>query len=91
MKTLNVSLPDPLEAFVQGKLKTGGYSSASEVVREALRLLQQQDAERLRVLRATIQEGLDSPMGHMLDEISSADVAARGMKRLAKTRRQRAR
>ena len=91
MKTVNISLPDPLGKFVQQKVESGSYSSASEVVREGLRLLQQYDAERLRILRAAIQEGLDSPLGRTLDEISSAQVAARGMKRLKKAQRGRSR
>jgi antitoxin ParD1/3/4 len=36
---MNVSLTPELEQFVQAKLKSGRYNSASEVVREALRLL----------------------------------------------------
>ena len=36
---MNVSLIPELEQFVQAKLKSGRYNSASEVVREALRLL----------------------------------------------------
>ena len=87
MKTLNVSLPEPLEEFVQGKVSSGGYSSASEVVREGLRLLQQYDAERLRTLRSAIREGLESGLGHTLDEISATEIASRGAKRLKRARR----
>lgn len=43
---MNVSLTPELETFVQTKVKTGRYNSASEVVREALRLLE--DHEQLR-------------------------------------------
>ena len=87
MKTMNVSLPDPLNAFVQRKVKSGAYASASEVVREGLRLLQQYDAERLRTLKRAIREGADSPLGRTLNEVTSADIAARGAKRLKKARR----
>jgi len=91
MKTLNVSLPEPLEEFVQGKVTSGGDSSASEVVREGLRLLQQYDAERLRTLRLAIQEGLSSPLGGTLAENTGAAVAARGAKRLKKAQRRQTR
>jgi antitoxin ParD1/3/4 len=37
--TMNVSLPSELSRFVRERVKSGGYASASEVVREALRLL----------------------------------------------------
>lgn len=46
---MNVSLTPQLEKLVRKKVASGMYNSASEVVREALRLLQQHD--RLRELR----------------------------------------
>lgn len=52
---MNVSLTPELEKFVQGKVESGRYTSASEVVREALRLLEkkdQRDAEREQALKA---------------------------------------
>ena len=44
---MNVSLTPELEKFVQDKVEGGRYTSASEVVREALRLLEKRE-ERLR-------------------------------------------
>jgi antitoxin ParD1/3/4 len=82
MKTINVSVPEPLEEFVQQKVASGGYSSASEVVREGLRLLQQYDDERLRTLRAAIRKGMESGEGRLLDEISTDEIAQRGNERL---------
>jgi antitoxin ParD1/3/4 len=62
---MNVSLTSKLEDFVKAKVKTGDYNNASEVVREALRLLQREDEaihERKIVrLRQAIQAGIDSP------------------------------
>ena len=43
---MNVSLTPELEAFVARKVESGRYNSASEVVREALRLLEDQDSSR---------------------------------------------
>ena len=43
---MNVSLTPELEKFVSAKVEAGRYSSASEVVREALRLLEEQDQNR---------------------------------------------
>ena len=43
---MNVSLTPELENFVQTIVQTGRYNSASEVVREALRLLEDQDKAR---------------------------------------------
>lgn len=43
---MNVSLTPELDRFVADKVSSGRYTSASEVVREALRLLEQQDQTR---------------------------------------------
>lgn len=59
---MNVSLTPELENIVDQKVKSGQYNSASEVVREGLRLLQQRDDMReakLNALRAEIQKGID--------------------------------
>lgn len=59
---MNVSLTPELENLVNQKVKTGLYNSASEVLREGLRLLQQRDEMReakLNALRVEIQKGID--------------------------------
>jgi len=43
---MNVSLTPELDKFVAGKVASGRYTSASEVVREALRLLEEHDRAR---------------------------------------------
>jgi antitoxin ParD1/3/4 len=61
--TMNVNLSPQLEAMVKAKVAAGRYNSASEVVREALRLMEQQDQLRvlqLEQLRRDIQDGLAS-------------------------------
>ena len=55
---MNVSLTPQLEDFVKDKVKSGRYSSASEVVREALRMLEERD-RRLVELRKEIAIGLE--------------------------------
>jgi len=60
---MNVSLTPELEKFVSNKVQSGLYNSASEVIRQALRLLVEQDAEqrvKLEALRSSIQDGLKS-------------------------------
>lgn len=44
--SLNVSLTPELDQFVQERVATGRYQTASEVVREGLRLLEHQERER---------------------------------------------
>ena len=58
MTTMNISLPDEMRAFVEEQLKSGGYSTASEYVRELIRTAQKEKA-RAR-LEALLLEGLDS-------------------------------
>jgi antitoxin ParD1/3/4 len=53
---MNVSLTPELDKFVAGKVETGRYNSASEVVREALRLLEEHDLARNAQLAAFNQE-----------------------------------
>ncbi len=60
---MNVSLTPELEELIQRRVRSGRYTSASEVVREALRLLDDRDELRtLRMdeLRARVAAGLDS-------------------------------
>jgi antitoxin ParD1/3/4 len=60
---MNVSLTPQLEELVQSKVSSGLYTSASEVVREALRLMDEQDRlkqAKLDELRREIRKGLDS-------------------------------
>jgi len=60
---MNVSLTPQLESLVKQKVSTGLYNSVSEVIREALRLLEEKEAlktMKLQALRADIQAGMDS-------------------------------
>lgn len=60
---MNVNLTPQLDEMVRAKVDSGQYGSASEVVREALRLMQERDEvrqARLEALRRDIQQGLDS-------------------------------
>ena len=59
---MNVSLTPELEGMINEKVETGMYSSASEVVRDGLRLLQERDKvreEKLQWLRREVQKGMD--------------------------------
>jgi antitoxin ParD1/3/4 len=79
---MNISLTPQLEELVKKKVDSGLYVSASEVMREALRLLEERDrlsAIRLEELRAEIKKGLDSGAATPLD---IAAIKARGRKRL---------
>ncbi|MDD2989678.1 MAG: type II toxin-antitoxin system ParD family antitoxin [Zoogloea sp.] len=60
---MNVNLTPQLEEMVRAKVSSGLYTSASEVVREALRLMEEQDRMReakLEELRREVRKGLES-------------------------------
>ena len=60
---MNVSLTPELEQFIESKVKSGFYGSASEVIREGLRLLDEQDTikkKRIEMLNLEIDKGLSS-------------------------------
>ncbi len=79
---MNVSLTPQLEEMVRLKVDSGLYHTASEVVRDALRLLEERDRireMRLEELREEIQKGLDSGPSEPLDMEA---IKARGRRRL---------
>ena len=85
---MNVSLTPELEKLVASKVQSGRYQSASEVIREGLRLLDDQDrlrAVKLEEVRRKIQTGLDQldrgegiPGGQVLAEMKAKSAAFRG-------------
>ena len=83
--TMNVNLTPQLEDLVKKKVASGLYNSASEVVREALRLMEEQDrlrAVKLDRLRQDILDGLTSgdPTPWNPDEIKTEGRKRRAAK-----------
>jgi antitoxin ParD1/3/4 len=79
------SIGKHFEDMIDSLLQSGRYSTASEVMREGLRLVEEREERRkikLEVLRAEIQKGIDSgpaeEVGDMFERIK-----AQGRKRLA--------
>jgi len=71
---MHVSLTPKLEEMVRQKVESGFYNNASEVIREALRLMATRDAieaRKLERLRDALDEGLRSPL---LDDFSMDDL-----------------
>ena len=62
MPTRNINLTEHLDEFVERQVASGRYSNASEIVRAALRLLEQENQEqqaKLRALRMAAKQGFD--------------------------------
>lgn len=80
---LNVNLTPELEALVREMIASGRYQSESEVVCDALRLMEARDEEykaKLEQLRRDVQAGIDSGDA---GELSAEDIIRRGRERLA--------
>jgi antitoxin ParD1/3/4 len=65
MTTMNISLPETLKQFVEEQVSQGGYSTASEYLRELIREAQRRKQREL--LEAKLLEGLQSPTSEMSD------------------------
>jgi antitoxin ParD1/3/4 len=72
---MNVSLTDELSDYVKAKVSSGRYTSASEVVREALRIMEQTEEARLAFLRNAWAAGQASGDAGPAD---FADIKAQG-------------
>lgn len=84
--SLNVSLPPELEMRVRQHVESGLYSSASEVIREALRLFETYhsvQAASLASLRADIAQGVADIEAGQVREISVSELKQRGRAMLA--------
>jgi antitoxin ParD1/3/4 len=58
MDQMNVSVTDHLAEYVRARVKSGRYNNASEVVREALRRMEDDDQRALRIGAPTIEDVL---------------------------------
>jgi len=74
---MHLSLTPKLEGYVRGKVESGLYNNASEVVREALRLLRETEHVKLETLRkALIQSENDGPPQPYVFDDLMAEIAA---------------
>lgn len=67
---MNVSIGDRWQGFVDNIVKAGRYGSASEVVREGLRLVEEREA-KLTALRETINASIERGGAHTPEEVSA--------------------
>jgi antitoxin ParD1/3/4 len=58
MDQMNVSITDHLAEYVRARVKSGRYNNASEVVRDALRRLEEADQRALRLANPTLEDVL---------------------------------
>lgn len=87
--SMNVSLPPELEARVRQRVESGMYGSASEVIREALRLFEayeQVKTAKLDSLRQDIAKGLNDAKNEHVKEVDFESLKQHG-RQLLKTRK----
>ncbi|CAG76531.1 conserved hypothetical protein [Pectobacterium atrosepticum SCRI1043] len=60
-RTMTIDLGDELRHYVESLVESGDYRTQSEVIREALRMLREKQAESdLQTLRQLVAEGINS-------------------------------
>ena len=72
MAQMNISLPAGLKSWIEARVAEGRYSSSSDYVRDLVRR-EQEAEEKLRILRAAIEEGLASGVSDRTIEDIIAD------------------
>ena len=81
--SINVSLPPELEARVRERVESGLYGSASEVIREALRLFEAYEGVRLSKL-----DGLRQDVAKGMEDVRAGRVAVLNLSGLKQRARQ---
>jgi putative addiction module CopG family antidote len=65
VEQMNISISPQMAKFIRGKVKAGGYTNISEVVRTAVRRMQEEESREARLARLAADD--------ILDELSDAD------------------
>ncbi|MDE5849461.1 MAG: type II toxin-antitoxin system ParD family antitoxin [Muribaculaceae bacterium] len=69
MRTTSVALGTYFEDFIKSKISQGRYNNASEVIRAALRLLEENEQQAIQ-LSAAIERGLNSGIAENFEPTS---------------------
>jgi antitoxin ParD1/3/4 len=89
MPTRNIVLPDALDSFVRDLIESGRYKSASEVMREGLRLMEDRMARRdaeLEQIREGVLTGIEQANAGDFAEGGGQDVVRRVFARARETK-----
>lgn len=85
--TVNISITPELDAFLQGRVQSGRYQTTSEVVREALRLLERHEQEReeaFHQLKSKLERGASQAK---LGELINGDEVFEELREMIEERR----
>ena len=82
MATMNISLPDPMKAWVEEQAKSGRYANTSDVVRDLIRR-EQIKAEKIAHWRKLIDEAYASGVSDQSPEEIFAEAREEALARIA--------
>lgn len=85
--SINVSLPPELETRVRQRVESGLYGSASEVIREALRLFEAYEGvklSKLDALRQDVAKGMEDVKAGRIRVLNLSDMKQRARQELKK-------
>ena len=80
---MNISLTKHFEAFVQEQVESGRYNNSSEVIRAALRLLEDYDRMTQAKVQAALDRGLADIEAGRVAPFDPAEIKREGRQRLA--------
>jgi len=83
MATMNISLPDPMKAWVEEQAKSGRYANTSDVVRDLIRR-EQAKAEKIAHWNTLIEEAYTSGISEMTFEEIIAEARAEAQARASR-------
>jgi len=66
---MNISITDHLASYVRKKVKSGRFNNASEVIREAIRRMEDEELRALRLAKPTVEDILADFTAEQLDGI----------------------
>ena len=89
MDQMNVSITDHLAGYVRARVKSGRYNNASEVVREALRRMEEADERALRIAAPTVEDVLTDFTANQIEAIRILGKSRALDRLLRRARRQR--
>ena len=69
MDQMNISITDQLASYVRKKVKSGRYNNASEVFREAIRRMEQEEQRELRLAKPSVEDILADLTEQQIDDI----------------------
>jgi len=91
MATMNISLPDQMKHWIESRIKTGRYADASDYIRALVRLDQENQEKRTRLIALLEKAEKEIEGGKFIDLSSDEEIDAlfRDVSSIAKTQHEK--